>query len=210
MLNDIYLNKTSAELQKKIDNPMKSLLKDFGSKKSVTSFDRKEKMKVNLDIAKEQLATTINDISDPTDIHEDIFDKLKMKGDLTLSSITPPINKEAKTIDQLYTLNQIISQDMLDGLEKATIKLLKTGIDEIPIKSKYLLSIINGIQNLKNPDSKENIDKMKCVVYMDTLINLINLGRFTKNIKKVDLSEISEKVSNDVKNNFFSKDLAVT
>lgn len=210
MLNEIYLNKTSSEDQKKIDNPLKSLLKDFGSKKSVNTFDRKEKMKVNLDIAKEQLATTINDINDPSDIHEDIFDKLKMKGDLTLNSITPPMNKEAKSIDKLYTLNQIISQDMLDGLEKVTIKLLKTGVDVIPIKSKYLLNIISGIQNLKNPDSKENIDKIKCVVYMDTLINLINLDRFTKNIKKVDLSEICEKVSNDVKDNFFSTDFAVT
>lgn len=210
LLNEIYLNKTTAEDQKKIADPMKSLLKDFGSKKSVTRFDRKEKMKVNLDIAKEQLATTINEINDPSDIHEDNFDKLKIKGELTLNSITPPINKEAKSIDKLYTLNQIISQDMLYALEKVTIKLLKTGIDEVPIKSKYLLNIIAGIQNSKNPDSKENIDKIKCAVYMDALINLINLGRFTKNIKKVDLSEISEKVSNDVKNNFFSQELAVT
>lgn len=209
MLNEIYSNKTSTDNQKKIDNPMKSLLKDFGSKKSVSSFDRKEKMKVNLDIAKEQLSSTINDIQDPTDVQEDIFFKLKLEGDLKLNAITPPINKEAKSIDNLYTLNQIISQDMLDGLEKVTIKLLKTGIDEIPIKSKYLLNIISGIQNSKNPDSKENIDRIKCVVYMDTLINLINLGRFAKNIKNMDLSQICEKVSNDVKNNFFSKDLVV-
>lgn len=52
----------------------------------------------------------------------------------------------------------------------------------------------------KEPDSPENIQKLKICLYMDGLVNLINSK--ARMMSKVEISKVSDKLSNYIREAF--------
>lgn len=69
----------------------------------------------------------------------------------------------------------------------------------------YLLDIVLGIQCKKEPDSIQNLTKIKVCIYIDALINFVSeLGekRRNKDMKHQSFSKISEKVESNIRDLF--------
>lgn len=68
------------------------------------------------------------------------------------------------------------------------------------IESEFLKLKITAVQNSPDPTSISNIQIIKAIIYMDALTALIKTR--AKNLAKVELSGIAEKVENHIKKNF--------
>lgn len=126
------------------------MFKDFGGKKALQVLDRKEKMKVNVDVVKDALDKTLLGETCTqkctANIHhscryiyyvleftnsllnkqEDEFDKAKIQQDQHLEEIVPRMNKEAKKLVDVYKLTELIEPEALDCLNDEAVNVLKT------------------------------------------------------------------------------------
>lgn len=66
------------------------------------------------------------------------------------------------------------------------------------ISSEYLKQLIVSIQ--QSPANAVNLQRLKFIIYMDCLLNLIKSR--VRSLKKAELSKISEKVENNVRDRF--------
>lgn len=67
------------------------------------------------------------------------------------------------------------------------------------IESDYLRECIKKIQDKENPTKKDFLN-IKLIIYMDALQSLIALRK--RQMKRVELSRITEKVENDIRHRF--------
>uniref|UniRef100_A0A1A9W3X3 DNA-directed RNA polymerase I subunit RPA49 n=1 Tax=Glossina brevipalpis TaxID=37001 RepID=A0A1A9W3X3_9MUSC len=171
--------------------PEDTLLKKFGGRKAMRYISDKEKTRVNLNLVQEDLQAQVE--AGPSTNEESSADNITY-----YDSIRPPFNAQANTVSEVYKLNDIVPQDLLDRLEEEARTIYQTKIDEIPIKCEYLLTKINDLQ--KTALNAEIILKIKMVLYMDCLFNLITSK--ARSLIKTELSEISEKVENVVRERF--------
>uniref|UniRef100_D3TRL7 RNA polymerase I 49 kDa subunit n=1 Tax=Glossina morsitans morsitans TaxID=37546 RepID=D3TRL7_GLOMM len=169
-----------------------TLLKKFGGRKAMRYITDKEKMHVNVNIVQEGLQAQVD--AEPSANNEENPDN-----NITYyESIRPRFNPEAKKVSEVYKLTDMVPQELLDRLEEEAKTIYQTKVDEIPIKSEYLLSKISGLQ--EGVPSAEIFLQIKIILYMDCLFNLIKSK--TRSLKKAELSEISEKVENIVRERF--------
>lgn len=142
-----------------VERARRILFKDFGGKKAVKVLDRKEKMKVNVDVVKEQLDKTLmgmlsaiqelnyvkdisfylkdicvvfSEIINAGEQFEDDFDKSKIQQDHILEEMVPRMNKEATKLVDVYRIEDLVGREALDLLDADTVKVLKTNIEDIP------------------------------------------------------------------------------
>ncbi|KAI9580135.1 uncharacterized protein LOC119639346 [Glossina fuscipes] len=169
-----------------------TLLKKFGGRKAMRYIADKEKMHVNVNIVQEGLQAQV-DAETSTNNEENADNNITY-----YESIRPRFNSEAKEVSEVYKLTDIVPQELLDRLEEEAKTIYQTKVDEIPIKSEYLLSKISGLQ--EGVPNADIFSQIKIILYMDCLFNLIKSK--TRSLKKVELSEISEKVENIVRERF--------
>lgn len=62
----------------------------------------------------------------------DEFDQKRQQLEENLQAMLPPINTNAKKIEDVFTLNQLIDQSLLDRLNEEALALLKTAPEHMP------------------------------------------------------------------------------
>lgn len=114
------------------DQALKLMLSKFGGKKAASLLERKERQKINVDIVKDQLDKTVADSSIKIDDTKDAFDVSQADREMHLESMVPPMNKDAKRLDEVYRVTDLIEASLLDRLDAEAMQLLQTKVDEIP------------------------------------------------------------------------------
>ncbi|XP_015176579.1 PREDICTED: DNA-directed RNA polymerase I subunit RPA49-like isoform X2 [Polistes dominula] len=151
------------------DEKMVLLNKKFGSKKAKRKTEQYEKMKVNVDAVKDDLEKTVANIK---------IDKEDLKTPTTDEIITdihiPPCNRDACNVEDVYNLNDIVPENILETLNEASNKIIQC----VPTgKSKYFMYIIRSLKS--DPDY---IKKVSILLYMDAVSKWLNIP--IKDVKK--------------------------
>lgn len=146
-----------------IESARRILFKDFGGKKAMKVLDRKEKMKINVDVVKDQLDKTLLGMSIRLIKHflkslhshrqstycfiielnqsavekVDEFDEVKLEQDQILEDMVPKMNKDATKLVDVYSLTELIGKEILDSLNTEAITVLKTNPDDLPYVLKF-------------------------------------------------------------------------
>ncbi|XP_063704541.1 uncharacterized protein LOC134833962 [Culicoides brevitarsis] len=167
------------------------LYKNFGSKSAARAMDKKEKTEFNVDVLKDKLDTSVLDVDDSVLLDEST---------LVDEDIRPPQNKDATKIADVYKVEEIIPKKILANLEKPALTLFETKPLHMPITLPFLLNCIKEVQMSKEPDSDENIKKLKICLYLDALGNVLNTK--SKFMSKIEISKLSEQLSKHIKETF--------
>lgn len=135
------------------ESARKLLFKDFGGKKALKVFERKEKMKVNVDVVKDQLNKTLlgkafgrdkfelnchkkcvsfKEIGTQKPEEDDKFNASKIEQDQQLEQMIPKMNKQATKLVDVYRIDELIEPNVLNSLDEAAVKLLKTPMKDLP------------------------------------------------------------------------------
>lgn len=168
------------------------LMKQFGGRKAARFAANQENNKMNVDVLKNDLDNTIREAEfnkegeEQTDTQHN-FDALR-----------PKFNKDAKKIEEIYYIHDIVPVELLDRLDDESKVVYSTPLDKLPIRSEYLCNCIKLIQD--NSPTPDGFLHLKLIIYMDCLLNLIKSR--TRSIKTIELSGITEKAENDVRSRF--------
>lgn len=63
---------------------------------------------------------------------KDQFDVKRKQQEETLSLMLPPLNKEAKKIEEIYALTELIDVSLLERLNDEALEILKTAPEHMP------------------------------------------------------------------------------
>lgn len=176
-----------------------TMLREFGGKNATRYLDRVNRMKPNVDIVADTLQDTLDNVDDSIfendllGLNPDEKEKLK-------NSIFPVVNKNATCVSQMYSLSSLIPSELLDHLDGVAIEILKTDLDSVPFVNDYLKQVVKAVQLSKEPDSRENLNRVKICLYADGLIRLINVRN--PMLDKLELSKIAERIEIDIKDRF--------
>ncbi|XP_023304250.2 DNA-directed RNA polymerase I subunit rpa49 [Lucilia cuprina] len=192
--NSIYQDIDQTQREALSDHVRKmTLLKKFGGRKASRYINDKEKMHMDIKIVQEELQNTVEEAGLEENEAEESVDNTAY-----LDKIRPPMNVEAKQVSDVYALEDVVPMDLLNRLDEEAKTVYQTQIDQIPIQSEFLKKLIETIQ--QSPADKEGLDRLKLIIYMDSLLKLIKSR--VKSLKKANLSDISEKVENNVRDRF--------
>uniref|UniRef100_A0A1B0DLJ6 Uncharacterized protein n=1 Tax=Phlebotomus papatasi TaxID=29031 RepID=A0A1B0DLJ6_PHLPP len=174
------------------------LYSEFGSKKSMSNHDKMHKNKVNVDIFKNHLDDTIQKHNETVEEKQDISDF----GETADNSIVPPMNKEAKNIKELYSLEEIVTPELLTELNEVAVEVLKTSPEELPIDSDFILQRIRNLQKLNDTNSEQKLLKTKALIYLDALMTLVKKVRKGQNFTHFSISDICDNVEMSIRKRF--------
>ncbi|XP_061392291.1 uncharacterized protein LOC133327769 [Musca vetustissima] len=177
-----------------------TLLKKFGGRKASRYVNDQEQMRMDIAVVEDSLNQTVNE-SMLLDNEEDEVDNTKY-----FDSIRPPCNKDADKVSDIYEMSDVIPSELMDRLEEEAKTVYQTSIDQIPMTSEYLKQLIADIQ--QSTSSVENLQRIKIILYMDCLLNLIKSR--VRSLKKAELSKISEKIENNVRDRFADPNSSVS
>ncbi|GAB0095158.1 hypothetical protein DMENIID0001_105130 [Sergentomyia squamirostris] len=180
------------------DEGTRSLATQFGGKKAIRAQDKFNRMKVNVDIVKDHLDSMIETHNESVKDEPNIPDFNESPD----CPIVPPMNLNAKTIKELYSITEILTPHLIRELESVAVEVVKTPIDQIPIESNFLLDKLRKIQASSNPNSEENLLKVKALIYLDALINLTWKVNLKVNLSQMSFSEICDNVEMDIRKKF--------
>lgn len=180
----------------------KTMMTSFAGKAANRNLERKERMRINVDIVKGQLDKTMNDTLPSALPEKDDFDISMAEREEQQKAMLPKMNAAASKIDEIYELTDLISMDLLNRLESDAIEVLKTERTELPITSEYLLDIIESCQKSKEPDSANNLRIVKVCIYVDALISFQKKLRGVSKQGVGSFSDITDKVEVDIRHNF--------
>ncbi|XP_005184572.2 uncharacterized protein LOC101892391 [Musca domestica] len=176
-----------------------TLLKKFGGRKASRYVNDQEQMRMDIVVVEDSLNQTVNESM--LDNEEEVVDNTKY-----FDSIRPPCNKNADKISDIYQLSDVVPTELMDRLDEEAKTVYQTNIDQIPISSEYLKKLIVDIQ--QGTLSAENLERIKIILYMDCLLNLIKSR--VRSLKKAELSKISEKIENNVRDRFADPNSSVS
>lgn len=205
MLSKHYdASRASTNSGRTAEQARKTMLTSFGGKAASKTIERKERMRINVDIVKGQLDKTMNDTLPSAVPEKDEFDHGTAEREEQQKAMLPKYNADATKLGDVYTLTELISADLLERLESDAHEVLKTSRDQLPIESVYLLDIIGRCQASKQPDSPANIELVKVCIYVDALITFQKKlrGVVDKQSRLSTFSNITEKVEVDIRRHF--------
>ncbi|XP_017953623.1 uncharacterized protein LOC108649127 [Drosophila navojoa] len=189
------------------EHATKKLLKEFGGRKTSRYMASTEQMMVNVDVMRKDLDETVQ--SSVTKEGEEEGDNTLPEVDINnaeyLAAIVPKFDKAATKINEIYDVEDVVPQALLDRLDEEAKSVYSTPLDSLPIESDFLRECIMRIQN-KEITTKQDFLHIKLIIYMDALQSLITLRK--RQMKNVELSKISEKVENDIRHRFADPNVA--
>jgi hypothetical protein len=207
-VEEASLKSTHYDIEEERTRPMptmdkETMLREFGGKNAIRYLDRVSRMKPNIDVVVDVLEKTVDQV-DETLFKNDVLamngeDQEKLK-----NSIFPVVNKNAKSIREMYSLTSLIPNEVLEHLNVIAIEILKTDLDTVPFVNDYLKNCVKSVQLSKEPDSQENLNRVKMCLYADGLIRLINVKNPV--LDKLELSKIAERIEIDIKERFAQAD----
>lgn len=134
----------------------------FGSRKAQRFSELSMRMKITNSELQDEAKQIISEMKDQG---KDIFD-LKASSDDAVLQLLPPCNRDATSPEDVYKAEDILSVMEMNSLDKA-VTLLN---DENEKKSAFLQAHCNQI------GSVENVDKLKLLIYADSLLKFVNMG----------------------------------
>lgn len=201
LLNDIY-HKQEIRLGNQLaeQSARSMMIKQFGGRFANRALERTERMKVSVDVVKNQLDKTLEE----SIVNEE---ELNVSIDETnINKIRPPFNADAKRVEDIYNLVDIIPAELLEKLNEEAKAVVENDPDSLPIDSEYLKKKLNAVKSSAAPDSSRSLTQVKMLIYMDALQNLIK-GR-EKDLRKATFSNITERVENDIRLRFCEPNMA--
>lgn len=134
LTNNIYeqLNKETEKTEMSKQESVQALLKQFGGRKASRYIDNQEKMKMDINIVKTELDQTVEDTKI---VEDDVESALKGNGndaEAHFSAIRPPCNKDAKNIDDIYKIENVIPPSLLSRLEEEAKLVYATNVNNLP------------------------------------------------------------------------------
>lgn len=101
----------------------------YGGKNAMRAQDRVNRMRINIDVIKDQLDQTIAMSTESMKLEHMEEERLM---DIQDEGVEPPKNYEAKTVQELYDLRQILTQDLVEDLESTAKEMLESKPDDLP------------------------------------------------------------------------------
>lgn len=193
LINHVYEEKANTQfklLSREV--AFETAVRNFGSRKDVRVLNNRQRNKIDIDVFRDQLETTVEaaDVTENSEqvaTTEDILDRIR-----------PTCNKDAKNLHQIFTVTDVIPLELLDRLDEEVSCLSVTNVEDIPISSEFLKQTFVALK--KGPQSTQTLLKIKMIIYMDALLALIKSRSISLN--KVTLSHITEKVETDIRKRF--------
>ncbi|CAG9762127.1 unnamed protein product [Ceutorhynchus assimilis] len=167
------------------------LRKEFGSKKAKRYTEQQERLTTNIENVKQTLEMTVADVTIseiPTTMNGD--------GD---SLYKPKINRDASSKDQVYQLQDLVPQEVLDTLEEKVIEILESDdfkeFELLPTVEKLMLDL-----RASQPE-RTVVEKCKILLYVHYLVKFMITP--LKNMTKKFIScDCSSEVDKHIKNNY--------
>lgn len=103
----------------------KKFIQEFSGSKAKRLMDNREKMNISLDVIKDGLETTI----EQTIIKED---ETETQRETYVELISPKFNKNADSIGDIYDINELVPNDLLDKISDVAEAVFKASSDELP------------------------------------------------------------------------------
>jgi hypothetical protein len=201
LFNHALYDSTHSIYEKNVVDVKKVLHKDFGGKKALASYERQKRSAPNVEVLEETLEKQINQIESEKFFENDIFDQTQTEREKFQSSIFPNIDASSgNSIRDLFNASKLLGKDMMSHLSDVAIQVLQTDPKNLPFCNSYLNNSVKSIQIKKQPDSKENIERVALFIYMDALIRLINCKKNT--LDAAELSKMSNTLEQELRKNF--------
>ncbi|EDW59369.1 uncharacterized protein Polr1E [Drosophila virilis] len=189
------------------EHATKKLLKEFGGRKASRYVANHEQMMVNVDVMRKDLDETVQSSvrQNGEDEEDNSLPEVDANNAEYLATIVPKCDKAATKVSEIYDVEDVVPQSLLDRLDEEANSVYSTPLETLPIESDYLRDCIKRIQD-KEVTTKQDILNLKLIIYMDALQSLIALRK--RQMKHVELSRITEKVENDVRHRFADPNVA--
>ncbi|KAH8311317.1 hypothetical protein KR044_005656, partial [Drosophila immigrans] len=188
------------------EHATKKLLKEFGGRKASRYVANHEEMMVNVDVVRKELDETVQtSVRNGEDEEDDTLPEVNPNNAEYLATIVPACDKTATKVSEVYDVENVVPQSLLDRLDEEAKAVYATPTENLPIESDYLRECIKRIQE-KEIASKQDFLNIKLIIYMDALQSLISLRK--RQMKHVEMSRITEKVENDIRHRFADPNVA--
>lgn len=198
MLNACYDdNKNKFQQQKE---SLQTMMRKFGGKVANRALDRNERSISNIDVMNESIQQTVRGYDEEQFAEDNAFTKVKVEGELILASIKPPRNPNAKTPAELYLLEDMLSESVLNSLKTAALGLMQKDPETIELSNVYLTNKLKTALQSKEPDSDDNVRALQICLYMDALSLLLQSN--ATNFDKMWLSGYSKELFYEMKQKF--------
>ncbi|KAM8705058.1 hypothetical protein ACLKA7_009509 [Drosophila subpalustris] len=183
------------------EHATRKLLKEFGGRKASRFVANHEEMMVNVDVVRQELDETVQSSvrQEGEEEDDDTLPEVNANNAEYLATIVPKFNKMATKISEVYDLEDVVPQSLLDRLDEEAKSVHASPLESLPIESDYLRDCIKRIQDKEVP-SRQDFLNIKLIIYMDALQSLIALRK--RQMNRVELSRITEKVENNIRERF--------
>lgn len=118
------------------DAAMKVMLKSFGGKAANRLLDRKEKMRLNVEVVRENLNKTVNEVNSNLSVAgndtKDAFDVAQTEREDALKSMLPQMNEQAKRLEDVYRVTDLIEEGLLRAMDEDALAVLQTDVADLP------------------------------------------------------------------------------
>lgn len=136
LLGKHYTTDAAAENERTTDTKQayKIMLKSFGGKAANRMLEKKDKMRLNVDVVKDQLDKTIQaETADTTGTGEkDAFDVAQAEREEVMRTMVPKLNAEAKRLEDVYQLGDLIDEGLLQRMNDDALAVLNADRDDLP------------------------------------------------------------------------------
>ncbi|XP_065076437.1 uncharacterized protein LOC135700008 [Ochlerotatus camptorhynchus] len=177
-----------------------TVMRKFGGKVAIRALERIERSGSNIDVMNDSIQQTVRAYDDEQFTEENAFLKTKVEGELILASIKPPRNPEAKTPIELYRLEDLLSEPVLNSLKTAGLGLMQKDPETLELSNVYLTNKVKAALQSKEPDSDENVRTLQICLYMDALSLLLQTN--ASNFEKMTLSTYSKELYFEIRRKF--------
>lgn len=136
LLSKHYQHDAAATTDRTTDTQQayKIMLKSFGGKAANRMLEKKDKMRLNVDVVKEQLDKTIQ--AEPADTtgtaERDAFDDAIAEREEVMKTILPKMNIEATRVEEVYQLTDLIDEDLLARMNDDALAVLRAERADLP------------------------------------------------------------------------------
>ncbi|RZC00571.1 RNA pol I A49 domain containing protein, partial [Asbolus verrucosus] len=182
-----------------VDNPAvntisaeDTLNKEFRSTRMKQKVKRKERLlKVNIDNMKDQLKKTVEGVK----INES--ESFSMLPDENEIKYRPLINRNASTRQQVYSLNDIVPEEILNSLEPEAHRILSSDLEQFSLSP----FIKQPLVELQNSSVCDRVEKCELLLYINYLITYFKEP--PKNIRRrFIICKSSQNVNSHILDNF--------
>lgn len=101
----------------------------YGGKNAMRAQDRVSRMQINIDVIKDHLDQTISMSTEQMKREHKEEERL---ADIQDEGVEPPKNYDAKTVQEVYNVRQILTPDLVEELQEIAEQVLETKPSDLP------------------------------------------------------------------------------